>query len=142
MQENQDKKRDSFLPSGAPGILPVVTAIAGIFLLYFWLSADAAQNLTLRLPSEQDFIESDEGGGGIIKGELVRFDGEPADAAGLHQHVQPRLGRRAGHAGGLGQFRDRHARVPAQRGKDLAIGRWQVGHVAKRTPGLSKWSNS
>ena len=82
MQENQVKKRTSFFPSGIPGLIPVVIAVAGIILLYFWLSTDAAQNLTLRLPSEQDFIKSDEDSGGIIKGELVKFDVQPANLPG------------------------------------------------------------
>jgi outer membrane protein assembly factor BamB len=82
MQENNVEKRASFFPSGVPGAIPIGIAVVGIILLYFWLSADAAQDLTLRLPNEQDFIESDEVGRGIIKGELVRLDGAPADLPG------------------------------------------------------------
>jgi len=82
MQENQVKKQTSFFPSGIPGLIPIVIAVAGIVLLYFWLSADAAQNLTVRLPSEQDFIESEQEGGGIIKGQLVKFDAQPSDLPG------------------------------------------------------------
>ncbi len=81
MQENQVKKQTSFFPSGIPGLVPIVIAVAGVVLLYFWLTADAAQNLTVRLPSEQDFIESDEDSG-IIEGQLVTLAGTPADLPG------------------------------------------------------------
>ena len=82
MQENQERKQPLFFPSGISGLIPVVIAVVGIILLYFWLSTDAAQNLPLRLPNEQDFIKSDEDSGGIIKGELVTFDVQPANLPG------------------------------------------------------------
>jgi len=76
-------------------IIPVVLFIAGVILLYVWLSADAAINLTERLPipvpSEvegaqnipQTPLEAEPANGGMaLRGELIQFGGKPADLPG------------------------------------------------------------
>ncbi len=64
-------------------IIPIAVSIVGVILLYVWLSADAAMDITERLP-EMDVTESLPGEGGIeqLRGELVLFDGRPADLPG------------------------------------------------------------
>jgi len=63
--------------------LPVGLAIIGVVLLYVWLSADAAIDLTERVPiahaisettSDANFVE--------LRGEFVQLDGVPADLPG------------------------------------------------------------
>jgi outer membrane protein assembly factor BamB len=64
-------------------IIPVALAVVGVVSMYMWLSADAAIDLTLRLPaiegpadsSQQQSVEQ-------LRGELVQFDGVPADLPG------------------------------------------------------------
>ena len=50
--------------------------------MYIWLSSDTAMDLTLRLPTERDLLISDGAGGDVIRGELVKFDGVPANLPG------------------------------------------------------------
>jgi len=72
--------RDSFIAK----IIPIGLAVMGVVLLYVWLSADAAMDLTERLPIPDNVPQmlSDEGGVKELRGELVQFDGEPADLPG------------------------------------------------------------
>lgn len=65
-------------------IIPVALAIAGAALLYFWLSTDAAINLTERIPVEPNEVQApgDDGGAVKINGTLVTFDGVPSDLTG------------------------------------------------------------
>jgi len=65
-------------------IIPACFAVVGIVLLYIWLSADAAVGLKERLP-EIDISESSPANGTtkVLRGELVRYDGKPADIPGL-----------------------------------------------------------
>jgi len=64
--------------------IPVGLAIAGVVLLYVWLSADAAMDLTERIPKTQDEIQTlqDNGQAVKIQGTLAQFDGTPADLPG------------------------------------------------------------
>ncbi|MHC4172354.1 MAG: PQQ-binding-like beta-propeller repeat protein [Planctomycetota bacterium] len=72
--------RDSFIAK----IIPVGLAVVGVVLLYVWLSADAAMDITLRLPIAENVppMPSDESGGEELRGQLLQFDGEPADLPG------------------------------------------------------------
>lgn len=68
-------------------IIPVACAIVGVVLLYVWLSADAAIDLTERVPPVQQAQQvrqtrPDESEPVKIEGELVGFDGVPADLPG------------------------------------------------------------
>ena len=65
-------------------MIPVGFAVIGVVLLYVWLSADAAIDLTERLPQADEAAQAvgDEGGIEQLKGELVSFDGVPADLPG------------------------------------------------------------
>jgi len=65
-------------------ILPVALIVVGIVLLYVWLGADTAMDLTLRLPIAENILQPflEEGGTGKPQGELVRFDGVAADLPG------------------------------------------------------------
>jgi len=64
--------------------IPIGLAIVGIILLYVWLGADAAVDLTERIPTAQDQTQMPEDNGGVvkIKGTLAQFDGVPADLPG------------------------------------------------------------
>ena len=83
MQQNNDQQRTKLFPSGAPAVIPIVLSVVGVILLYLWLSADAATQLTERLP-EIETTESQlrEGGTRNLRGELVRFDVEPSNLPG------------------------------------------------------------
>jgi len=72
--------RDSFVAK----IIPIGLAVVGVVLLYVWLSADAAMDVTLRLPIAENIppTPSDESGGGELRGQLIQFDGKPADLPG------------------------------------------------------------
>ncbi len=62
-------------------IIPVALVIVGVVSLYLWLKRDVAAQLTnsMPLPSNVQQISSDEG---PISGELLQFDGVPADLPG------------------------------------------------------------
>lgn len=64
--------------------IPIGLAILGMVLLYVWLSADAAIDLTERVPVAQDTARALPGEDDVVKiqGELVRLDGVPADLPG------------------------------------------------------------
>jgi len=63
--------------------LPVGLAIIGVVLLYVWLSADAAIDLTERVPIAHDIPQTILDENGVeLRGELVRFDGVPSDLPG------------------------------------------------------------
>jgi len=65
-------------------IIPAALIIAGVILLYVWLSADAAINLTERLPIAANVpqvpLEAEQAM--ALRGELIQFGGEPADLPG------------------------------------------------------------
>ncbi|MHC4558756.1 MAG: outer membrane protein assembly factor BamB family protein [Planctomycetota bacterium] len=66
-------------------IIPIGLGLAGaVSVLYVWLSAGTAMNLTERLPSAENVPQAatDDTGAKEIRGELVRFDGVPADLPG------------------------------------------------------------
>ena len=65
-------------------IITVGLVILGIGSLYFWLSADAAMDLTERVPAAKDSNQALQGEGSAVKiqGTLVKFDGVPADLPG------------------------------------------------------------
>jgi len=64
--------------------IPVVLTISGILSLYVWLNADAAMDLTERIPAPKDDTQTpqDEGGAVKIQGTLVQLDGTPSDLPG------------------------------------------------------------
>ncbi|UCC98817.1 MAG: PQQ-like beta-propeller repeat protein [Phycisphaerales bacterium] len=64
--------------------IPVGLAVLGVVLLYVWLSADAAIDLTERVPPAQDTAQvlPDDEDVVKIQGELVQLDGVPADLPG------------------------------------------------------------
>jgi len=63
--------------------LPVGLAIIGVVLLYVWLSADAAIDLTERLPIAHDIPQAPSDANGVeLRGEFVQFDGVPSDLPG------------------------------------------------------------
>ena len=64
--------------------IPIACAIVGVVLLYVWLSADAAIDLTERVPPVQQARQKLPGESEPIKieGELVKFDGVPAEIPG------------------------------------------------------------
>ena len=64
--------------------IPVGLAIVGVVLLYVWLSADAAMDLTERIPAPPDDAQALQGEGSPVKiqGTLVKLDGVPADIPG------------------------------------------------------------
>jgi outer membrane protein assembly factor BamB len=66
------------------GVIPVILAVLGIALLYFWLSSDAAVDLTERIPSADDNTQTLQGDDSAVKiqGTLVKLDGAPADLPG------------------------------------------------------------
>ncbi|MFZ2146653.1 MAG: PQQ-binding-like beta-propeller repeat protein [Sedimentisphaerales bacterium] len=64
-------------------IIPVGLTIIGVVLLYVWLSADSAIDLTERLPVEHDIPQTASDANGVeLRGEFVQFDGVPADLPG------------------------------------------------------------
>jgi outer membrane protein assembly factor BamB len=66
-------------------VIPMTFVVAGVVaLMYLWLSADAAVNLTERLPGGDNKPQDAAGGNGPIKiaGTLVKSDGVPADLPG------------------------------------------------------------
>jgi outer membrane protein assembly factor BamB len=65
-------------------IIPIVFAIVGVVLLYVWLSADAAIDLTERIPPIQQDGQASAGEGDVIKikGQLATFDGVPSEIPG------------------------------------------------------------
>ncbi len=62
--------------------LPVGLAIIGVVLLYVWLSADAAIDLTERVPIERQSAATSDANAVELRSEFVRFDGVPADLPG------------------------------------------------------------
>jgi outer membrane protein assembly factor BamB len=80
----QGHVEESMRQSAITRTIPVGLAIVSVVLLYVWLSADAAMDLTERLPTAQDEIQTlqDNGGAVKIKGTLAQFDGTPADLPG------------------------------------------------------------
>ena len=65
-------------------VVPVGLAVFGVVVLYVWLSADAAVDLTERVPVPADALQTPaaDQGAAKIQPELVRFDGVPADLPG------------------------------------------------------------
>ncbi len=65
-------------------LIPVALVIVGVVSLYLWLKRDAAAEFTVRLPIQENFPQTflEDDGEGPISGELVRFDGVPADLPG------------------------------------------------------------
>ena len=65
-------------------IIPVGLVVTGVVLLYVWLSADAAMELTERLAIAENAPEMlpDESVVEEVRGQLIQFDGEPADLPG------------------------------------------------------------
>jgi outer membrane protein assembly factor BamB len=64
--------------------IPIGLSVVGVVLLYFWLTADAATQLQLRVPIAENIGQAPPGeeGTGKIEGTLVRSDGEAADLPG------------------------------------------------------------
>jgi outer membrane protein assembly factor BamB len=65
-------------------VILVIVVTTGAILLYVWFSADAAKDITVRLPIAENLpkMPSDEETAGELKGKLVQFDGKPADLPG------------------------------------------------------------
>ncbi len=70
--------------SAVARIIPVALVIVGVVSLYLWLRGDVAAQLTqsLPIPGNAPQIPSDENGVEEIRGELLQFDGVPADLPG------------------------------------------------------------
>jgi len=64
--------------------IPVGLAILGVVLVYIWLGADAAMDLTERIPAPPGDVQALQGEDSPIKiqGTLVKLDGVPADIPG------------------------------------------------------------
>ena len=62
--------------------IPVGLAIIGVVLLYVWLSADAAIDLTEREPIVRQTAAPSDGNDVELRGEFVQLDGVPADLPG------------------------------------------------------------
>jgi len=64
--------------------LPVGLVVVGVVLLYVWISADAAMDLTERLPIPENAppASADEGKAVLLPEQPVKFDGLPADTLG------------------------------------------------------------
>jgi len=63
--------------------IPVGLAIVGVVLLYVWLSADAAIDLTERVPIDHGIVATTLDGNDVeLRGEFVQFDGVPSDLPG------------------------------------------------------------
>ena len=75
---------DIMRESAIARIIPVALVMVGVVSLYLWFSGDVAVQLTLRLPIPGNVpqIPSDENGAEEIRGQLLRFDGVPADLPG------------------------------------------------------------
>jgi len=65
-------------------LIPIGCAIVGIVLLYVWLSADAAMDLTERIPTAQEEVQTLQDSNDVVKiqGTLAQSDGVPADLPG------------------------------------------------------------
>jgi len=64
-------------------MIPLGLAVAGAALLYTWVGGDSAVELTERLPGADNAPQvSEEDGDGEMEGELVEFEGVPAELAG------------------------------------------------------------
>jgi outer membrane protein assembly factor BamB len=65
-------------------IMPAVATIAAVVSLYLWLSADAATELTVRLPIPENVQQaiSEQAEEEELRGQLIRFDGVPSDLPG------------------------------------------------------------
>jgi len=65
-------------------LIPVALVIVGVVSLYLLLKRDAASEFTHRLPIPENFLQAslDEDAKGPISGELLQFDGVPADLPG------------------------------------------------------------
>ncbi len=70
--------------SAVARIIPAALVIVGVVSLYLWLRGDVAAQLTQSLPILDNILQasSDENGEGPISGELLQFDGVPADLPG------------------------------------------------------------
>jgi len=66
------------------GTIPAALAVVGIISMYVWLSAEAATDFEERWPVAENIpqISSDANAAGEVEGQLVRFDGVPADLPG------------------------------------------------------------
>lgn len=64
--------------------IPIGLSVVGVVLLYFWLTADAATQLQLRVPIADNIPQAPSGeqGAGKLEGTLVRSDGEAGDLPG------------------------------------------------------------
>jgi len=62
--------------------IPFGLAIIGVVLLYVWLSADAAIDLTERVPIKRQSSATSDANAVELRSEFVRFDGVPADLPG------------------------------------------------------------
>jgi outer membrane protein assembly factor BamB len=64
--------------------LPVGLVVVGVVLLYVWIGADAAMELTERLPIPENApaAPADEGKAVLLPGQPVKFGGVPADVPG------------------------------------------------------------
>ncbi len=65
-------------------VVPITLLIVGVVSLYVWLSADAAVDLTERVPIPANAPQafSDEVDDRVLEGQLLKFDGVPADLPG------------------------------------------------------------
>ncbi len=72
--------KDNFIAK----IIPIGLAVVGVVLLYVWLTADAAVEVTERLAIAENMPEMlpDESVVEEVRGQLIQFDGEPADLPG------------------------------------------------------------
>jgi outer membrane protein assembly factor BamB len=67
-------------------MMPAAAAVTGLLsLLYLWLGADAAISVTERVPIAENMpaLTPVDGEAGAMKGELLKFDGVPADLPGI-----------------------------------------------------------
>ncbi len=63
--------------------IPVGLAIVGLVLLYVWLSADAAIDLTERVPIDHGIVATTLDGNDVeLRGEFIQFDGVPSELPG------------------------------------------------------------
>jgi outer membrane protein assembly factor BamB len=65
-------------------LIPVTLVIVGVVSIYLWLKRDAAAEFTIRLPIQENFPQTflEDDVEGPISGELVQYDGVPADLPG------------------------------------------------------------
>ena len=65
-------------------LIPVLLSVVGIVLLCFWISADPASDVSERSPGGDGTPQMvlDESGPAELEGQLVQFDGVPAEATG------------------------------------------------------------